>query len=242
MTVDLLWCDGTWSKPGARSAVSQALRTELAGSRVRFSYVDYPAEFSEATGRGDMSLGQSVAVGMDAMTRAVRDAPGRVFIGGYSQGGMVAVRFARERLPYDWTIEADAVVTLGDPHQPSHLGRSGIAGPLEVPRPRISVYAPGDPIADLRDGSPLRSIFDLGEWMALRTIEDAHLWAKDLIEKAIDVKVQAWWNPLRWRDVNDALAAANRYFGTAHTLSYIEGGHIQRLAGMVEKAVDGQYN
>lgn len=231
--LDLLWLDGTWSKPGARSLVSEALRDKLNGG-VRFRYVDYPAEFSEATGRGDMSFGDSVAAGMRALSDAVAASPNIVVVGGYSQGAAAAVGYAREILPRSPSHEVLAVAALGNPHQPVHFGRSGIAGALSVPRPLLSLYAPGDPIADLALGSPLRSIADVSEWMSLRSPEDAQTWARDLIEKAIDAKVQAWWMPWRWRDVNGAVAAANAYFGTAHTLDYITGGHVARLARRIE--------
>lgn len=212
----------------------EALRRALDPKLVDFQYVEYPATYSVATGIGDPSYAESVRAGMKAMRDAVRAAPYPAVVSGYSQGSSVAVRFARDILPSAHDLDVRAIATLGDPHTPTHSGRSGIAGALSVPLPRFTVYAPGDPIADLALGSPLRSIADVSEWMSLRSQEDAQTWARDLIEKAIDAKVQAWWMPWRWRDVNGAVAAANAYFGTAHTLDYITGGHVARLARRIE--------
>ena len=233
--IDLLWCDGTWSTPTSRSAVSDALRRTMDGSRVRFVYVDYPATYGPATGVGDESFGDSVGDGVQALARAVEASPNLAIVGGYSQGAAVAVDYARTILPTSPLHEVLAVVALGNPHQPTHLGRSGIAGPLDVPRPLVSVYAPGDPIADLPGGSPLRTIADVTEWMSLRSLEDAHRWAVTTAEKVAKARLQAWWKPWRWQDLNSAQDYALEYLlGTAHTTDYVDGGHVERLARRIE--------
>lgn len=232
--IDLLWLDGTWSRPKARSSVSEALRRAVDGARVRFRYVDYPAAYGPVTGRWDVSIAESVDQGVHALTDAVRATPNLVVVGGYSQGAMAAVDFARSVLPHDRSLEVLAVAALGNPFQPVHVGRGGIAGQLSVPLPLLSYYAPGDPIADLPLGSPLGSIFDVTEWMSLRSPEDARLWWRDVLEKAIDEKYRAWWQPWRWRDLASTVDYVNGYLGTKHTGDYITGGHVQRLARQIE--------
>lgn len=230
MTIDLLWCDGTWTRPSARSAVSETLRRALAGTAVRFTYVDYPASFGPATGVTDVSYGDSVAAGMVALRDAVRASRYQAIVGGYSQGAAVAVAFAREILPSTTDLDVLAVAALGNPHQPMHVGRAGIAGALSVPRTLLSVYAPGDPIADLPLGSPLRSIADVTEWMSLRSPEAGKRWANDLVTRLVEQRAQAWWAPWRWPDLASAGQYAAGYLGTAHTLDYLTGGHVDRLA------------
>lgn len=237
MTVDLLWCDGTWSTPTAHSAVSEALRKRLAGTDIRFVYVDYPAQFGPATDVDDIAPAESVSAGMVALRDAVRATPHLVMVGGYSLGAMVAIAYAREILPADPAAEVLAVTALGNPHQLVHLGRSGIAGALSVPRPLLSVYAPGDPIADLPLGSPLRSIADLTAWMSIRSPEAASRWAADLVDRVARQRAQSWWAPWRWADLATAGRYAAGYLGTAHTTDYITGGHVDRLvARMMEVA------
>lgn len=232
--IDLLWCDGTWCGSGG-SAVSEALRRAVDGSRVRFRYVPYPGTFGPATGLGDESSGDSIADGMAALDQAVTDSPNVAIVGGYSQGAMAAIGYAREILPRRGRHEVLALAALGNPHQPEHLGRGGIAGALSVPRPLLSVYAPGDPIADLPLGSPLRTIADLTEWMSLRSPEDGKRWAADIVEKVARQRQQAWWQPWRWADLASAGQYALGYLGTAHTTNYIAGGHVERLARLIEE-------
>lgn len=233
MTIDLLWLDGTWSRPGARTSVSEALQLAVDGRDIHFRYIDYPASYGPATGIWDVSIAESVELGKRAIVDAVRATANLVMVGGYSQGCLAAVDFARDILPHDPTLEVLAVACLGNPYQPVHVGRGGIAGSLSVPRPLLSVYAPGDPIADLPLGSPLRSIADMTEWMSVRSPEAMGLWWRDVLFKAIDAKYQAWWAPWRWRDLASTVDYVNGYLGTRHTSDYITGGHVQRLARMI---------
>ncbi|MDL9938671.1 alpha/beta fold hydrolase [Gordonia sp. ABSL1-1] len=230
----LLWCDGTWSRPGARSAVSESLRRTL-GDRLSWRYVDYPASFGPATATGDLAYAESVAVGVHELADAARDVDGPVIVGGYSQGAAVAVAYARLVGSDDRPL---AVATLGDPHHPVHLGRSGIAGALSVPCRRMSVYAPGDPIADLPLGSPLRSLADLGAWMSVRDLAAARQWGEDVLRDVLDARrMQQWWrNPAAFAGLLSAAGYARGYLGTAHTTDYITGGHVGRLACMIEEA------
>lgn len=233
--IDFLFCDGTWTGPGNRSAVAESVRRALDPSRVRFQYVEYAAAYGPATSPHHLSYSESLRLGMDALAAAVAASPYRAVVGGYSQGAAVAVRFARDRLPARRDLIVDAVATLGDPHQPAHHGRSGIAGALSVPRRRISLYVPGDPIADLPDGSPLRSVADLTKWMSIRTPDDVQRWALETLGDIADQRVQAWWQPWRWPDLASAAQYAGNYlYGTHHTLDYIRHGYALRLARAVE--------
>lgn len=232
--IDLLWCDGTWSTPTAHSEVSEALRKRLAGTDVRFIYVPYPAAFGPATGADDLAPAESISAGMVALRDAVRATPHPAMVGGYSQGAMVAVAYAREILPGERVADVRAVATAGDPHQLVHVGRAGIAGPLSVPRQRISVYVPGDPIADLPLGSPLRSIADLTEWMSVRSPQAAGAWVAHAFDALVRQRAQAWWAPWRWADISRAIDDVRGYYpGTAHTTDYITGGHVDRLAARI---------
>lgn len=229
----VLMCDGTWSKPGARSPVAESLRRALS-PRLRFEYVDMPSVFGPATGVGDVSYAESVMQGVHDLADAVRAVDGPVIAASYSQGAAVALQFAR--LARKGTLAA--VASLGDPHQSRHSGRAGIAGAIEdgeITCPRLSAYAPGDPIADLPLGSPLRSLADLGAWMSIRDLDAVHRWGGEMLATALEQKAQAWWQPWRWRDIESAIRYADNYLrGTNHTTDYISGGHVKRLARMIE--------
>lgn len=233
--IDLLWCDGTWTKPTSRSVVSEALRRELDPTKVRFIYVDYPGTFGPATGWDDVSPAESVRVGIKNIETAVAGSPYRAIVGGYSQGAMVAVRFARERLTSRPDLIVDAVATLGDPYMPKHSGgRYGIAGVRTTPRDRLTLCVPGDPIADLPAGSPLRSIADVTEYMSIRTPEDSRRWALQTLEK-VPSRLQAWWAPWSWGDLLSAGQYMTNYLGTHHTMQYVESGLTARLARQIER-------
>jgi len=213
---------------------AEALRRALDPALVDFRYVNFPASYGPATGIGDLSYAESVRAGMKAMLHEVRATPHPAILSGYSQGAAVAVRFARDILPGAHDLDVRAVATMGNPYQPRHSGRSGIAGALSVPRPLLSVIAPGDPIADLPAGSPIRTVADMTAWMSLRSIEDVRLWGLDVLEN-LPTKWQRWWEPLRWPAIEAAPRDVLRYIdGSAHMRDYISGGHVARLARMVE--------
>ena len=229
----VLMLDGTWSRKGARSPVAEALR-ELLPTRTRFQYVDYPATFGPATGVGDIAYAESVMQGVHATADAVRAVGGRVILAGYSQGAAVAVAYAR--LARSGSIAG--VAALGNPHQPLHAGRSGIAGAIEdLSCPLWSLYAPGDPIADLPLGSPLRSLADLGDWMSIRDVEAGRRWAAEMAADITNLRrMQQWWrDPIAWTGLLSAVRYATNYFpGTKHTTDYIRLGLVARLADLIE--------
>lgn len=237
--IELCWLDGTWCPRGG-SMPSEALRHALDPDLVRWRWVEYPATYGAATGIGDPSYAESVRAGMKRLRDAVRASDLPCIVGGYSQGAAAAVRFARDILPTAHDLDVRAVATMGDPHQERHQGRSGIAGPLSTPRPRLSVWAPGDPIADLPDGCPLRSIADLTEWMSLRSFADGQDWALDIFEKVTQMRTQAWWRRGRIADLQTAgMYAINYLTGENHMRHYVTGGHAARLAGMIEREAAG---
>ncbi|QMU22492.1 PE-PPE domain-containing protein [Gordonia rubripertincta] len=230
--IELLWCDGTWSRRGARSEASEALRRSLNHS-VRFTYVDYPATFGPATGLGDMSAAESIAQGVRNLTDATWASDYEVIVGGYSQGAMVAYRFAREILPHRRDLIVRAVAALGNPHEPTHRGgRGGIAERLSLPRPLISGWAPGDPIADIHTDAPLRSAWDAAEWMSVRDFPSALRWLDDITGKVADGPKDWWQRP---DFIASMLAARDYIWGTQHAGDYARHGHATRLARRIER-------
>ncbi|MDV6309896.1 cutinase family protein [Gordonia amicalis] len=231
MIVELFWADGTWAGNGG-SVASEALRRSLNHS-VKFTYVKYPAMFGPATGVQHMSAAESIAAGAQAMARAVEASPHPAIVGGYSQGCQVAYKFAREILPHRDDLEVWAVAALGNPHEPTHrVGRGGIAERLTLPRPLVSVWAPGDPIADLHEDAPLRSAWDFAEFMSVRDFPSALRWVNRLVDEVADGPQDWWANP----DIRASINAANAYlFGTQHTTDYARHGHATRLARKIER-------
>lgn len=231
MTVTVIFIDGTWSKPGARSPVAEALRTSISPA-FGFSYLDYPAAYGAATGMADPSLAESIGVGRTALRDAVRACPNPVLLAAYSQGAMVARRFVLDDLPKHRDLEVIGLATLGDPHMEVHHGRSGIAGARPVTSmPVDCLTAPGDPIADLALGSPLRSIADLSAWMAIRNHDDLVRWAVATWEAATRNEMQGWWRLWERGTLAQAVTDAAAYWpGTNHTTDYLTGGVVDDLA------------
>ena len=226
----LLWVDGTWCPEGG-SAASEALRRALDPARVRFVYVSYPAEFGAATGSGDLAYQESVWQGVARLHAARGNTYGPVAVGGYSQGAAVSVAYAR--LSGAGLV---ACATMGDPHHPVVAGRGGIAGALATPCRRLTVRAPGDPIADLPLGSPLRTVADLGAWMSIRDWAAVLRWGHEVAADVADLRrLQQWWrNPAAWAGLLSAGHYASNYLGTNHTTDYVRKGYAVGLARQLE--------
>lgn len=234
MTVAVLMVDGTWSRQGNRSAAAQALRRALPPG-CEFSYVDYPAAFGPATGVTHVSPAESIAAGVRNLTRAVELTPHPAIVAGYSQGAMVCYRFVRDILPHRPDLDVRALAAMGNPHEPTHQGgRGGIAERLTVGVPLLSVWAPGDPIADIAANAPLRELWRMTEWMSVRDMTSALRWLDDVVDR-LTAGPRAWWaNP----DLIASVQAANAYvFGLQHSLDYARHGHAARLAAMIGRYV-----
>ena len=231
--IELLWCDGTWAGRGG-SPASEALRRSLNHS-VKFTYVKYPAMFGPATGAHHMSAAESIEAGARAMAAAVHASRYPAIVGGYSQGCQCAYKFARDILPKRPELDVRAVAAMGNPHEPLHRGaRGGIADRLTLPRKLLSVWAPGDPIADIHKDAPLRSAWDVVEFMSVRDQASALRWL-DSIADAVTDGPQDWW---RRPDFIASLIAARDYvWGTQHTTDYARHGHATRLARQIEAMV-----
>ncbi|QCG77608.1 PE-PPE domain-containing protein [Gordonia phage Fairfaxidum] len=235
MSATVLMVDGTWSKPGARSSAAESLKRSLRPG-FDFRYVDYPAMFGPATGLRDMSAAESIAQGVRNLTRAVEQTTGPIVIACYSQGFIVGYRFVREVLQRRPELRENvrALAGMGNPHEPTHHGRGGIAQRLKLPDglPLLSVWVPGDPIADIEVNAPLRSVWDLTEWMSVRDLPSARRWLDDVTDQVTDGPQEWWQHP----DILGSLRAANRYvFGTQHSQDYARHGHATRLARMIER-------
>lgn len=230
--IELLWCDGTWAGRGG-SPASEALRRSLNPS-VKFTYVSYPGMFGPATGAHHMSAAESIEAGARTMAAAVHASRYPAIVGGYSQGAMVAYKFAREILPKRPELDVRAVAAMGNPHEPLHRGaRGGIADRLTLPRKLLSVWAPGDPIADIHKDAPLRSAWDVVEFMSVRDQASALRWLDSIADKVTDGP-QDWWR--RPDFIASILAARDYVWGTQHTTDYSRHGHATRLARMIERA------
>ncbi|AWY04693.1 lysin B [Gordonia phage Ebert] len=231
--IELLFVDGTWSRPGARSPVGEALRKALDPSKVKFTYVDYPADFGPATGVGDVSYADSVMAGVAALSLAVERSQFDVVVAGFSQGAAVAVHYALRVLPRKPKHIVLALATVGDPHQPVHNGRSGIAGAITLSLRSFRRFVPGDPIADLELGSPVRLAADLSRWMSVRSPEAARAWAFKTAAE-LPTRARRWWEPWNWAAIGRAGEAIRNYLGTAHSTDYVSQGHVRRLARDIE--------
>ncbi|UBF41648.1 lysin B [Gordonia phage AnarQue] len=237
--IDLFWLDGTFTGPGSRSVASEAVRAALDPRVFEFHYVEYPAAFGPATRPGDPSMASSALDGAVAMREAVAATDRLAVVGGYSQGA-IAARWFLDDLPAWPELEVLGYGSIGDPHTARHSGRSGISGPRGLSVPGNVVWAPGDPIADLLDGSPLRTVADVTDYMSIRSIEDAAVWANDVWQDLTDQRVQAWWQPWRWNGLADALGAITRYWpGTNHTTDYQKGGWSALLAARLNERYAG---
>ncbi|MGC4934796.1 hypothetical protein ACLQ3C_14065 [Gordonia sp. DT30] len=193
---------------------------------------EYPAAYGPASGVFDVSMGESIEVGV---REAIRVAAGRPFVTGrYSQGAIAARHLARAA-----PGQCQGVATLADPHTegrrviagvpPGH--RSGISGPYPVDVPVLTEYVAADPIPDLPDGNPARLIADLTEWMSIRGVHRIGWWLRDVHTKVRGGHIQRWWSPWRRADILATPMFAHNYWpGTKHTTDLISAGHCARLA------------
>ncbi len=168
----------------ARSAVSGMLAhvTDELDDRFSARWVGYPASYGPVPNPAGISYADSVAIGVDALLRAVADTPGPVMLIGYSQGAVV-VRMVLGAIA-DGAVAAPHVIAAGlisDPQRPEGTDPScdgyGVAGrgpyvPDSVPV--LWVSHPDDVICNASGDSFVRDLADATASLALR---DMRRWA-----------------------------------------------------------------
>ena len=233
------------------------IRTEVTGQlsnlmrlldpeRFRGVWVPYPGAYG-----WPMSYAESVKTGAANVVRAVAAAQGQVMIVGYSQGAVVVKDAVNQALTFLPAL-ADKIVGVGlvaDPTRPAGAMSGwptsettyGIAGqtwigPAQIPGiplpfPVWWIVAPTDAITDLPAGNALRSLFDLSEFASL----NGSAWAESLIARAKSRQWQRWWSIENWQTWGGVIAYLRGYLiDGRHTLDYVRGGHLQRLASIMQ--------
>lgn len=223
--------------------------------RFRGVWVPYPAAYG-----WPMSYAESVKAGAANVVRAVAAAQGSVMIVGYSQGAVVAKTAVNDMLQRNRYL-AEKIVGVGlvaDPTRPAGAmsgwltsettygiaGQTWIGGGIAatlpdgtrvesnpLPFPVWWIVAPTDPITDLPAGNALRSLFDLSEFASL----NGSAWAESLIARAKSRQWQRWWSVENWQTWGGVIAYLRGYLiDGRHTLDYVRGGHLQRLASIMQ--------
>lgn len=228
--IDVLWLAGTFNPQG--EGISDDFLKRLDPKRFRYRYVPYPADYGR-----DMSYGESTRLGQLALDRAVRECPGAVVVGGYSQGAAIAGNYAA------WTKQSKVIacVLIADPLRqgiratvnPKPEGY-GIGGEREIPMVVKQVAAWGDPITSLPAGNYLRTVADFSEFMG----RDVNAWAVNVLSKIVRGQVQPWW---RWNNRRDWAEAGRWLRGyttdSRHTAAYVTEGLTRQLAEAVNREI-----
>ncbi|MBF5002376.1 PE-PPE domain-containing protein [Nocardia sp. BSTN01] len=244
--ITVVWLCGTGFADTV-DGISQVFADCLDPTRFEFQPVPYPADYGTR-----LSYAESVARGRFALASAIRNAPGRVVAGGYSQGagiaGDVVAEIGRGERP---GLEVDACALIADPRRPRLTGMPdtapapGYGVSDERPVEGIPTYwaaAPGDPISALPAGNPLRTVADVSEYFTIASPADAVKWGEDLVAGAKACRWQRWWSLENWRDWGGAIEYAWNYLqppvgGGRHTAAYIELGIAARLAATINRTV-----
>ncbi|WP_280371076.1 PE-PPE domain-containing protein [Nocardia wallacei] len=244
--ITVAWLSGTgWGQ--TPDGVSREFARHLDPDRFEFLPVAYPADFGTRTSYTD-----SVLAGRKALADAVRATPHRAVIGGYSQGAYIAGSLARDIADGRFgDLDVLACALIADPARPRLAGLPGetpapdygISGERHIGDsvPTYWAAVPDDPITSLPEGSLLRALADITEYMTISTPEGARAWADDLIDRAL----RARWQPAHWFDWRAWTRAADearRYLprpvgGGRHDAAYIELGLCARLAQTVNREV-----
>lgn len=242
MTIDILWMGGTSFGNGG-DGISEEFRRQLEqrapGSLFRFRYVGYPGDYGLR-----YAYVESVAIGEESLLKAIADSPNLVIVGGYSQGAEVAANVGvRVYLGERPDLEVLGCLLIADPRRPRGAGHPigpsdgyGVLGERDLgDLPTLWAANVGDPITDLPEGNPLRTIADISEFMAAGVDPDR---AVDLFLKVqrmvSEGRTQRWWDWKNWRTWGGALAYARGYlFDGRHTTDYITRGLCANLAQAV---------
>jgi hypothetical protein len=241
MTVTVLMLPGT-GFPAGGDGICEEFGRHLDPARFAWRIVDYPAAYG---GIGlDESYADSRAAGRQALIDAIKAAPGRVVIAGYSQGAQIVGDLAGIGVG-----KVLAAALIADPARPPGAGIPGqpaVSGyGITGARPVRGVPAywaanPGDPITALPADDPLRGIADITGYFSLRSTADAERWAQDLINRAIAGRWQRWWSIGDIRRWGEAIAYARGYLlDGRHTGDYIVRGLAAGLAETINSEVAG---
>ena len=230
--IDVLWLAGTFNPNG--EGISDDFLKRLDPKRFRYRYVSYPADYGRT-----MSYAESTRLGELALDRAVRECPGAVVVGGYSQGAAIAGNYAAKADQWGKVI---GCALIADPLRDGsratvngNPGGYGIGGQRPIASKRtLTVAAWGDPITSLPAGNYLRSIADFSEFMG----RDVNAWALNIASKIINGQLQPWW---RWSNRRDWAEAGRWLRGYTqdgrHTNAYVTEGLTKQLADAVNRDI-----
>ncbi|WP_225725473.1 MULTISPECIES: PE-PPE domain-containing protein [unclassified Nocardia] len=246
--ITVLTCRGTGEPQGSPDNLLGAVTGKLDRAKYFIGLdVDYPASIGPANPQADFdgcSEEQSINDGVQALAAAIRAAPNRVGLLGYSLGAEVVTRFleAKARGQYAdcdiaWAANiANPLRREGDSIDPRPVGFgiNGQHGPWPEDIPTWEVANPADAITSCSPDSPLRTLADtvsafsfaqLGGWtQALSDRIRANCWQPTRPD---------WWvHPIRtWRLWAQAAALMDGYLhGGQHVLAYQRDGYCDRLA------------
>ncbi|MGW0037189.1 PE-PPE domain-containing protein [Gordonia sp. NPDC003376] len=215
------------SYPGdARTRVTGLLAavTDVLDNRFRARWVGYPASYGPAPTLRGMCYEESVALGIEALTEALREPDGPIVLIGYSQGAVVI----RRVLATLWDGSSPtgsqirrrilAVGLVADPHQPPGVVPGcegwGVAGPGPAIPDDLAIWwvgAADDMICNATSDSLFRDVADLTRALALPTTRRwvTEMW-KSLRSNAFQNAERTRFGPRQWRRDVGRLASARR--------------------------------
>lgn len=232
--IDVLWLAGTFNPNG--EGISGDFLKRLDTKRLRHRYVSYPADYGRV-----VSYGESTRLGELALDRAVRECPGAVVVGGYSQGATIAGNYAarmaeaKPRKVIGCALIADPMRDGSQPCVGGNPDGYGIGGARRIEGVKsFRVAAWGDPITSLPAGNYLRTVADFSEFMG----RDVNAWAVNVLSKIVKGQMQPWW---RWSNRRDWAEAGRWLRGYTtdgrHTDAYVREGLTEQLAAAVNRDI-----
>lgn len=175
---------------------------------------------------GSEAFGISQAHGRAALLRMIDEDPYPVILVGFSAGaklvGDVAAEIAAGLHPRLLVL---AVGVIADParHTGQIVGENrggyGITGGRFILTSKFPVWsysAPGDPISELPEGNPLRSLADLSEYWG----PDTRRWMLQLLARAKTNQWQRWWSIDNWKTWGGAIGWADNYLSKQRHIRY----------------------
>ncbi|MFB7719344.1 PE-PPE domain-containing protein [Nocardia sp. NPDC056100] len=246
--ITVLTCRGTGERLGAPENMLAQVTLRLDSGKYRIGPdVDYPASIGPANPQnryGGCSEEDSIVSGVAALVSAIREAPDRVGILGYSLGAEVVSRFleAKARGEYAdcevaWAANiANPMRMQGDSIDANApgFGINGEHGPWPEDIPTWEAANPSDGIPCCPADSPLRALADTVSAFSFAQLGG---WGAGLVEKFRGSRWQPGayqWrqHPIRhWRLWTQAADLMQGYLsGGAHNAAYRTGGYCDRLA------------